>query len=105
MNDYRKAQIEELLRKIEEAKALLNDPVISELAAREIKEFEVQKKALEQDLLKNNGAEEESLDDKNVIMEIKGAAGGKEAKLWGEELLRMYIKFAQKNGFKIEQID
>ena len=59
MNDYRKAQIEELLRKIEEAKALLNDPVISELAAREIKEFEVQKKALEQDLLKNNGAEED----------------------------------------------
>lgn len=105
MDDYRKVQIEELSKKIEEAKILLADPTISELAAREIEELETQKKALEQDLLKNNDAQEESLDDKNVIMEIKGAAGGEEAKLWSEELLRMYIKFAQKNGFKVEQVD
>ncbi len=105
MDDYRKVQIEELSKKIEEAKILLADPTISELAAREIEELETQKKALEQDLLKNNDVEEESLDDKNVIMEIKGAAGGEEAKLWSEELLRMYIKFAQKNGFKVEQVD
>ena len=105
MDDYRKVQIEELSKKIEEAKILLNDPVISELAKREIEELEAQKKTLEQDFLKNNGIEEKSLDDKNVIMEIKGAAGGEEAKLWGEELLKMYIKFAQKNGFKVEQVD
>jgi len=103
--DYLKSQIEELSKKIEEAKILLADPTISELAKREIEELETQKKALEQDLLKNNDTEEESLDDRNVIMEIKGAAGGEEAKLWGEELLRMYIKFAQKNGFKVEQVD
>ena len=105
MDDYRKSQIEELLKKIEEAKILLADPTISELAAREIEELETQKKALEQDLLRNNDIEDESLDGRNVIMEIKGAAGGEEAKLWAEELLRMYIKFAQKNGFKVEQVD
>ena len=105
MDDYRKVQIEELSKKIEEAKILLEDPAISELAKGEIEELEAQKKALEQDFLKNNGIEEKSLDDKNVIMEIKGAAGGEEAKLWGEELLKMYIKFAQKSGFKVVQID
>ena len=52
MDDYRKVQIEELSKKIEEAKILLADPTISELAAREIEELETQKKALEQDLLK-----------------------------------------------------
>lgn len=105
MDDYRKIQIEDLSKKIEEAKLLLSDPTISELAKREIEELETQKKALEQDLLRNNDAREESLDDRNVIMEIKGAAGGEEAKLWGEELLKMYIKFAQKNNFKVEQVD
>jgi len=105
MDDYRKSQIEELSKKIEEAKTLLSDPTISELAKREIEELKTQKKALEQDLLKNNDAKEESLDDRNVIMEIKGAAGGEEAKLWGEELLKMYIKFAQRNNFKVGQVD
>lgn len=105
MDDYRKIQIEELVKKIEEAKILLADPMIYELAKREIEELESQKKALEKDLLKNNKTEEESLDDRNVIMEIKGAAGGEEAKLWGEELLKMYIKFAQRNNFKVEQVD
>ena len=105
MDDYRKTQIEELSKKIEEAKTLLADPAISELAAREIEELETQKKALEQDLLRNNDDKDESLDDRNVIMEIKGAAGGEEAKLWGEELLKMYIKFAQRNNFKVEQVD
>src|SRR3989338_2503356 len=105
MDDYRKTQIEELSKKIEEAKTLLADPAISELAAREIEELETKKKALKQDHLRNNEDKDESLDDRNVIMEIKGAAGGEEAKLWGEELLKMYIKFAQKNNFKVEQVD
>ena len=105
MTDYRKLQLEELSKRIEEAKTLLNDPSVSELALAEIKELETQKKTLEEEVLRNNKTGEESLDNRNIIMEIKGAAGGQEAKLWGEELLRMYIKFAQKNGFKIEQVD
>jgi len=105
MDDYRKSQIEELSKKIEEARTLLADPTIYELAKKEIEGLETQKKALEQDLLRNNKTGEESLDNRNVIMEIKGAAGGEEAKLWGEELLKMYIKFAQRNNFKVEQVD
>ena len=44
-------------------------------------------------------------DDKNVIIEIRGGAGGEEAALFGAELYRMYVKFAEKNRWKIEEID
>jgi peptide chain release factor 1 len=51
------------------------------------------------------GEDENDLDPRNVILEMKGAAGGEEAKLWGDELLRMYSRFAQLNGFKVEPLD
>lgn len=104
MDDYRNVQLEELTRKIEETKFLLNDPSMADLASQEIKELEAQKQALEQDLAQNS-EESEDLDQRNVIIEIKGAAGGDEAKIWGEELIRMYIKFAEVNNFKVEQVD
>lgn len=44
-------------------------------------------------------------DDKNVIVEIRGGAGGEEASLFAYELYRMYVKFAEKNRWKAEEID
>ena len=44
-------------------------------------------------------------DDKNVIMEIRGGAGGDEANLFAYELYKMYIKYAEKNRWKTEDID
>ena len=44
-------------------------------------------------------------DDKNVIIEIRAGAGGEEAALFGFELYRMYTKYAEKNRWKIEEID
>lgn len=43
-------------------------------------------------------------DDKNVIMEIRAGAGGEEASLFAYELYRMYVKFAEKNRWKTEEI-
>lgn len=39
-----------------------------------------------------------------VILEIRGAAGGDEAKIWSEDLLRMYLRFAEKKGWKNQVI-
>jgi len=39
-----------------------------------------------------------------VILEIRGAAGGDEAKIWAEDLLRMYLRFAEKKGWKTQII-
>ncbi|MBQ9710217.1 MAG: peptide chain release factor 1, partial [Clostridia bacterium] len=44
-------------------------------------------------------------DDKNVIIEIRAGAGGEEAALFGYELYRMYVKFAERNRWKTEEID
>lgn len=106
MEDYRQVQILELDKKIEETKPLLNDPSLSEMAQKEIDDLEKQK----QDILKtyeNKSSQEnsESLDERNVIIQISGAAGGEEAKLWAEELMRMYSRFVQLKGFKAEQLD
>lgn len=109
MTDYRYIQIEELDKKIAEAKELLADPALSELAQQEIGLLEEQKKALEESINAgtdaNDDTEGSDLDNRNVLLEMKGAAGGDEAKLWGEDLIRMYARFAQLKNFKVESID
>lgn len=44
-------------------------------------------------------------DDKNVIMEIRAGAGGEEASLFAYELYKMYLKYAERNRWKIEEIE
>ena len=104
MYDYRIVQIQTLTKKIEETSSLLSDPSLKEMAEKEIAQLESQKRLLEETLNKE-AQSGDSLDNRSVIMEVKGASGGEEAKLWKEELLRMYLRFAQLKGFRAEQID
>ena len=105
MNDYRYTQIEELEQKIEETKALLEDPSLSELAKEEIAKLESEKQALEEGIRESTEKRADNFDDRNILVEVKGAAGGDEAKLWAEELLRMYTRFAQRKGFTVEPLE
>lgn len=106
MEDYRQVQIADLDKKIEETKILLSDPQMAELAKIEIENLENQKQEIlntyQSNEPENSGGD---LDERNGILQISGAAGGEEAKLWGEELLRMYSRYAQLHGFKIENLD
>lgn len=104
MTDYRNIQIQELEQKIEETKAFLADPAMAEMATEEIRKLEDEKKAIEATIAEEP-EEASDLDTRNVILEFKGAAGGDEAKLWGQELLRMYTRYAQLQGFKVEVVD
>lgn len=105
MDDYRKVQIADLDRKIEQTQSLLSDPEMAEMAKAEIENLDRRK----QDILKTfeteNNENSDDLGNRNVILEVSGAAGGEEAKLWGQELLRMYTRFAQSKGLKVEQLD
>jgi len=107
MDDYRQVQLSELDKKIEETKSLLEDPEMADLAKSEIDNLEQQK----QEILKTYEVEkpedsgDDSLGDRNVMIEVSGAAGGDEAGNWGQELLRMYSRFAQMKGFKVEALD
>ena len=44
-------------------------------------------------------------DDKNVILEIRAGTGGEEASLFGSDLLRMYLRYAERRGYKTEMVD
>lgn len=104
MNDYRLTQIQDLEKKIEETRQLLTDPSMAQMAQEEIARLEEEKQAIEA-TMQDEETTQDDLDQRNIILEAKGAAGGDEAKLWAEELLRMYTRFAQRNGLKIETIN
>ncbi len=106
MEDYRQVQIAELDKKIEETKALLLDPQMSDLAQEELKNLEEQKQVILATYEKDNSNDlSDDLGERNVIIELSGAAGGDEATLWAKELLRMYTRYAELKGFKVESLD
>ena len=49
--------------------------------------------------------ERDPSDDKNVIIEIRGGAGGEEAGLWAGDLYRMFLRYAERRGFKTETLN
>jgi len=106
MQDYRYVQIEELDKKIAETSALMTDPAMAELVKDELTSLEEQKKTIEDSLKQSqkNGADDD-LNDRNVLIEVKGAAGGDEANLFANELLRMYMRFAERHGLKAEFLE
>ncbi len=103
-------QIQEIDSQIEEHKKLLSDPDLSSLAQEEIVVLGQQKEALQQSIDTINASQQESNEDpslsfSNCIIEIRQGAGGDEAKIWANDLLRMYTRFANNKGFKIEEFD
>jgi len=105
MDDYRQVQIADLDKKIEQTQSLLSDPSFAEMAKLEIENLEKQKQDILSTFEIESSSNDDTLGDRNVILEISGAAGGEEAKLWGQELLRMYVRYAQMKGFKVENLD
>lgn len=80
------------------------DPELRELAAAELEENKVKRAQLEEEL-KILLLPKDPDDDKNVIIEIRGGAGGDEAALFAAEIMRMYKMFAEKKGWHVEDID
>ena len=103
MNDYLKQQLTVIDQKIAEAKQLLADPAMAELAKEEIVRLESQKTELEKAV--NRELQTENNDNKAVILEIRAAAGGDEAGLFASDLYRMYSKFASNHNLKMEELD
>ncbi|QED49737.1 peptide chain release factor 1 [Cytobacillus dafuensis] len=91
----------------QDAKAMLEeklDPDMREMVKEELEELGEKVEELE-DRLKVLLIPKDPNDDKNVIMEIRGAAGGDEAALFAGDLYRMYSRFAETQGWKTEVMD
>ena len=87
-----------VLEDINQAKEMLKDPEIGEMAKEELKQLEEEKTALDSEL-EVLLIPKDPNDDKNVVMEIRGAAGGDEANIFAGDLFRMYTRYAEKKGF------
>ena len=80
---------------------MLNDPEMSSIAKEEISNLESRKEELLKEIEILLIPKDEN-DGKDIIMEIRGAAGGDEANIFAGDLFRMYSKYAEKNNWKIE---
>ncbi len=89
---------------IPETKEMLKDDELKDIAKEELKNLEEKKEKLEHDL-EILLIPKDPNDNKNVIVEIRGAAGGDEANIFAGDLYRMYSKYADKVGFKTELIN
>ncbi|MBR4411967.1 MAG: peptide chain release factor 1 [Firmicutes bacterium] len=89
-----------------EAKDMLDmgDEELKELAKMEISELEDRIPELE-DELKILMLPKDPNDEKNVILEVRAGTGGDEAALFGNDLLRMYLRYAERRGWKAEIMD
>lgn len=93
-----------VLRELDDASALLSDPDMREMAEAEIASLRQEKDQNEQEI-KVLLLPKDPNDDKNVIIEIRPAAGGDEAGLFAAELFRMYMRYAERRGWKVELME
>ena len=99
MDKYEEYEIAE--KHLKEAKEVVNDPELREMAELEIMENTEKLEKINHELEILLIPKDEN-DGKNIIMEIRGAAGGDEANIFAGDLLRMYTYYAEKQGWKLE---
>jgi peptide chain release factor 1 len=97
----------DLLRRVDEDRALLRaerDPELLQLVKEELP-------ALEEDLQRATGELEVALlphdtnDDRDAILEVRAGTGGDEAALFAEEIARMYLRYAERRGWRTELME
>ena len=102
VTEYKKYK--KVLESIVDTKEMLNDDELKEIAKDELKILEEEKENIEKNL-EILLIPKDPNDSKNVIMEIRGAAGGDEANIFAGDLFRMYSRYAERIGLKIEIIN
>ena len=80
-----------------------NDPELQEMAALEVKELEEKIEYLET-RLKVLLLPRDPNDEKNIMLEIRAGTGGDEASIWAGDLMRMYTRYAQTQGWKVSLV-
>ncbi|MBC7363411.1 MAG: peptide chain release factor 1 [Candidatus Aminicenantes bacterium] len=101
-------EYKKVLKELDESRALLNEPQVDQelkdLAEKELIRLKELKEELEKEL-KRMLLPKDPNDEKNVILEIRAGAGGDEASLFAQDLLRMYTRYAEHKGWKWELMD
>lgn len=104
-------QVTQLQDKLKTAKSMITDPELGELAKEEVEQIENQIKSLQDSIATMSGDYSSSEDNglpfnpNTATLEIRPGAGGEEAKIWTDDLFRMYSRYAENNKIKIEALD
>jgi peptide chain release factor 1 len=100
-------EYKDVLARIEEANHILaedSDPELRELATGELEDLRRREGALE-GTLQAMLVPRDPRDEKNVLVEVRAGAGGDEAALFAADLARMYTKYAERHGFRLEVLE
>jgi peptide chain release factor 1 len=100
------AEYRKVAKELEEARAILRDgadPELTAMAKEEARRLDERRAGLEEEL-KRALVPRDPNDSKNVIVEVRAGTGGEEAGLFASELFRMYIRYAQRHGWKTEVV-
>lgn len=105
--NYLQAEINRLEADLIANQELLTDPELGQLAKAEVERIQKTIESLVSATTNNNADEEvsENFNSSPAILEVRGAAGGDESKIFADDLLRMYVRFATNHGFNIEYLD
>lgn len=94
-------QWQDVSRQIEDNRAMLDDPELGELARAEMPELEERRTKLEEEISILLLPKDPN-DERNTILEIRAGTGGEEAALFAGDLLRMYTRYAERRGWRVE---
>ena len=94
----------QLLSEREEAKTMLADADMAAMAREELVHLEEEIPVCEREIQLLLLPRDPN-DERNVVMEIRGGAGGEEAALFGAMLMRMYTRYAERHGWRVEMMD
>jgi peptide chain release factor 1 len=97
-------EYKDVAAKIAEAEELVKDPDMRELAYEELKSLHVRRDTLQAEL-KVLLVPKDPHDAKNVVLEIRAGAGGDEAALFASDLFRMYSRYCERQGWRLEVLN
>lgn len=100
-------EYKEVLKGLEDSREMLREKLdadMKELVQMELEELKSREEILQEEL-RILLLPKDPNDDKNVIVEIRGGAGGEEAALFAADLLRMYTRYAERQGWRTEILD
>jgi peptide chain release factor 1 len=97
-------QYKDVISQINAAEELLKDPDMRELAQEELAELNARRDQLLGDI-KILLVPKDPNDEKNVVLEIRAGTGGDEAALFASDLFRMYSRYAERQGWKVDVLN
>lgn len=98
---FRKAELD--YKESQEILKESNDPELKEMAALEVEELSTKLEELEQKL-QILLLPQDPNDDKNIMLEIRAGTGGDEAGIWAGDLVRLYTRYAERQGWRVKMV-